>query len=149
VPVLQVAIEPLTGLLTRIAVLVSVLAIVHRATSGWTRRRVLGFVLLAVVGFLAGGVPEGRHVGGWLAAGALLGATLPLVYVGVLRLDLTMAPIAVGTMAAIAVIVRGAQRAFPGALPGSIAAALLMAVLAWWCFGTLRRWRERAESAGV
>ena len=58
-----------------------------------------------------------------------------------LRGDLTMIPIALGTMMATGVLMRGAQRPFPGALPGAVAAAVLTALLAWWLHRALRRWR--------
>jgi hypothetical protein len=34
---------------------------------------------------------------------------------------------------------RGAQRAFPGALPGSIIAGVLTLLVAWWLFVALRK----------
>jgi hypothetical protein len=42
-------------------------------------------------------------------------------------------------MIAAGAIARGAQGAFPGALAGSLAAALLLAVVSWFWFRALRR----------
>jgi hypothetical protein len=58
-----------------------------------------------------------------------------------------MVPLALGTMSAIGALARGSQRAFPGALLGSIAAVLVVALTAWWAFRVLRRWRAHATSA--
>ena len=40
---------------------------------------------------------------------------------------------------ALGALMRGAQRTFPGALPGSIVAAVLTLLLAWWLFSAVRR----------
>jgi hypothetical protein len=41
-------------------------------------------------------------------------------------------------MIAIGTIARGAQRPFPGALPGAAIAALVALALGWWLFRALR-----------
>ncbi len=144
VPALAVALEPLAGFLTRAAVLLSLLVSVQHITLGWTRRRVLAGASVALVGFLGAGAPAGSQLAGWIAAGLLLAAGLLGAYATLLRADLTLIPIALGTMMAIGVLMRGAERAFPGALPGALAAAVLTAVLAWWLFRTLRRRRQES-----
>jgi hypothetical protein len=141
VPVLSVALEPLAGFLTRAAIILSLLVNVTHATLGWTHRRVVAGVVLTLVGFLAAGAPAGSEMSGWAGAGAVLAVGLLATYTTVLRADLTMVPIALGTMIALGALTRGAQRPFPGALPGSLVAAALTALLAWWLFRALRRWR--------
>jgi hypothetical protein len=42
-------------------------------------------------------------------------------------------------MMALGALMRGAQRAFPGALPGSILAAALTLLLAGWLFRAVRK----------
>ena len=148
IPPLAVLLEPLGGFLTRAAVLLSLLVSVHHLTFGWTRRRALGAAAVALVGFLGAGAPAGSQMMGWAMAGVLLGIGLLASYATVLRADLTMIPIALGTLVAIGTLGRGAQRPFPGALPGALAAAVLTALLAWWLFRALRRWRE-ASGSGV
>jgi Mg2+/citrate symporter len=71
---------------------------------------------------------------------------LLIAYTTLLRADLTMIPIGLGTMMAIAALARGAKQPFPGALPGSIAAVVVIAAVAWWLFRALRRWRARTVS---
>ena len=56
-----------------------------------------------------------------------------------LRFDPTLIPITLGTMAAVRAISNGAQRPFPGALMGAVAAAGLVLALSWWWFRLLRR----------
>jgi hypothetical protein len=46
-------------------------------------------------------------------------------------------------MSAVSVLARGAQRSFPGALAGAIVAVVAIALLGWWWFKALRRWRAR------
>jgi len=142
VPALAVALDPLAGFLTRAAVLLSLLVNVHQVTLGWTRHRALAGAVVALVGFLGAGAPAGSQLAGWAAAGLVLAVGLLAAYATVLRADLTMVPIALGTMMAIGALAQGAQRAFPGAFPGALMAAVLTALLAWWCFRALRRWRR-------
>ena len=143
VPVLAVAIDPIASFLTRLAVLGSLLAFVHVGTAGWTRRRALGAIALAAAGFLGAGAPAGMHAGGWALAGLIFAAALPFVYVTLLRADLTMVPVALGTMMTLGVLAGGAERPFPGALAGSILAAILLAAISWMWFRALRRARAR------
>jgi hypothetical protein len=72
----------------------------------------------------------------------VLAAALVALYVTLLRFDLSMVPIALATMVAVAALARGAQRAFPGALAGSIAAVFLIAGGAFLFFGLLRKQRQ-------
>ena len=141
VPVLATALEPLAGFLTRAAVLLSLLASINQITLGWTRRRAIAGAIVALVGFLGAGAPAGAQVAGWAAAGLVLALGLLAASATVLRVDLTMIPIALGTMMALGALMRGSQRAFPGALPGALAAVVLTAILAWWLYRALRRWR--------
>ena len=68
-------------------------------------------------------------------------------YLALLRFDLTLVPLAVTAMSAVGALARGAQRAYPGSLPGSVAAAALLMLVGWWCFVALRRARARGPSA--
>ena len=147
VPPLDVATSPVSGFLTRLAVLLALFTGVDAITAGWTRRRVFGIALLAVAGALSGTAPIGSAVTGWLAAGALMAVALAAGYVLLLRADLSMLPLVLGTTAVIAAVGRGAQRTFPGAFVASIAAALVIAAVAWLWFRGLRRAADRARAA--
>jgi hypothetical protein len=97
--------------------------------------------MLAILGFAAAGVPEGVHFGGWAVAVLALAVGLITAYATVLRFDLTMVPIALGTMIAIGAIFRAAERPYPGAVFGIVAGAALALLLGWWWFKALRRAR--------
>jgi Type II CAAX prenyl endopeptidase Rce1-like len=144
VPTLDVAIQPIAGFLMQTAIILSLLASVNLMTAGWTRRRGVVAIGLLLVGFLGAGGPVGSNLTGWLAAALLTSGGLLLVYSTLLRADLTIVPVALGTMLAIGSLARGMGRAFPGALPASILAAALIAGIAWWWFHALRRARARA-----
>jgi hypothetical protein len=146
VPLLQVAIDPVPGLLTRTAVILATLAAIDRITSGWTRRRALAAAALALIGFLSAGVPAGSRLGGWMAGGLVMAAGLPAIYVTLLRFDPTMVPIVLGTMAAVAALMRGAERPFPGALAGSLVAVLMVALVALSLWRALRPVADAAKS---
>ena len=141
VPILQLAIDPITGFLTRTAVVLATLVSIDRFTAGWTERRILAMAAVVLIGFLAAGTPIGVHLRGWLLAGAVTSIAFALVTGTALRFDLTMVPVALGTMIVLGALARGAQRAFPGALVGSWLGALVVAMAAWWLFRLLRSTR--------
>ena len=138
VPLVAETIGPIAGFLTRIAVLTAALLTIERITHSWTRQRAAGAIALAAIGFLSAGEPSGGHAAGWALAGVLFAGALVLSYVTLLRFDITLVPVALGTMTAVGVVARGAQRPFPGALPGSILGALLVGLLAYWWLKALR-----------
>ena len=80
-------------------------------------------------------------MGGWALAGVLLAAALMVAYATLLRFDITLVPVALGTMMGVAALARGVQRPFPGALPGSLVAIILIALLAYGWFKALRSFR--------
>jgi hypothetical protein len=147
-PLVDVVLDPVTGFLTRTAIVLATLVTIDHLTIGWTRRRALGLAALAVIGFLAGGAPAGLHMGRWALAGLLTMVALEAAYVFLLRFDLTIVPLAIGVMMAVAAIARGAQRAFPGELLAAIASAIVVVLLAMWMFSALRRARA-AQAATV
>jgi hypothetical protein len=144
IPVLATTLEPAIRVLMATAVMLPTLLTVDHLTLGWSRHRVLGVLLLALVGFAAVGVPATTHSMGWLIAIAALGAALTVAYVTVLRFDLSMVPLAVGTMTAAGALARGIGRAYPGALGGAVGGALLAFALGLWWFSALRKARTRA-----
>jgi uncharacterized membrane protein len=125
------------------AVLVSAMVTIDHLTHGWQRRRWLGILFLALVGLAAAGVPAGLALTGWLLGAVVIMAAAIAAYVTLLRFDPTMVPLAVGTMVAVTTLIRGAERAYAGALTGSIAGAVIAAALGWCWFRLLRRARAR------
>ena len=86
----------------------------------------------------AGGIPAGSYAAGWALAGVITAAALVLIYVGLLRFDITLVPLALAVMSAIGVLSRGAERAYPGALAGSVLGAAALVLLGWFWFRALR-----------
>ncbi len=146
IPILQIALDPVTGFLTRVAVLMATLAVLEQFTLSWTRRRLLAVIVLGIIGFFAGGLPAGSHTAPWIAAGLVLAAALIVAYATLLRFDPTIVPVAMGAMTIVSSIGRGIGRAFPGALSGSVVAAVLVAGLGWWWFRALRRARTAIDA---
>jgi hypothetical protein len=149
VPIAAVALDPIAGLLMRMAILITTIAVIDRITDGWTRRRAAGVVTLLALGMLAAGAPQNDGLIAWLVPAALVGAGLIVGYVWLLRADLTMLPVVLATMTAVGGLTRGAAQPFDSALAGSILGAVFSAALGWWWFRLLRRSRERAVTASA
>jgi len=138
VPLVAAVTGPLGGFMTRMAIVTATLAMIDRACASFTRRRALSVAALAAIGFLAGGTPAGSHAGGWAIAGLLTAAALAILYIGLLRFDITLVPLALAVMSAIGILARGAEPAYPGALAGSILGAAALIALGWFSFRALR-----------
>jgi hypothetical protein len=95
-------------------------------------------LLLVLVGFAAIGVPSTTQVSGWLIGVAAISAALIVAYISVLRFDLSMLPIAVGTMTAAGGLGRAMERAYPGAVAGALAGIVVALITGWWLFGAVR-----------
>jgi len=146
-PLLKAVLDPATRVLMASAVILPTLLTVDHFTSGWTSRRVPAALLLALLGFAATGVPPTVHTAAWLLTALGIAAALTVAYITVLRYDLSMVALAVGTMTAAGALARGAERSYPGALAGGLAGALVALALGWWWFAALRRARVRAVAA--
>jgi hypothetical protein len=68
----------------------------------------------------------------------LLGAAVSAAYLTVLRADLSVLPLVLGPMAAVAAVSSGLEQPFPGALLGSLLGAVLTMLVSWWLFRALR-----------
>ena len=109
-----------------------------RATDGWRRQRpaavILLFVVLSVLQ-LTGGATS---IGLWLGTAATNSALMVIVYVLVLRHDLTVLPLVLGVSVATGALADGFPRAFPGALPADVLAAATLVTVGWWLTRSLR-----------
>jgi hypothetical protein len=146
-PALQVVLAPITSWMTRTAVILATLVMIERWTVGLTHRRLPAIAALVVIGVLATGAPEGHHIGMWAAGAAITTAGFLVAYLWLLRFDLTMVPLSLGTMSAVAILARGVQQPFSNALLASIGGAILIEALAFWLFAALRRARAEAVAA--
>ncbi len=146
VPIAATATSKLLMLIVSTVTLLVLLSTVDHATKGWTTRRGLFGLLLAIAGGLLGGAPESQTIGRWLVTAGLAGAVLVGAYVFVLRFDLSLTPVVMATMTGLTHIREGVEGAFPGVLAGSLIGVAVTACTAWWMFRLLRQ--ARARSAG-
>jgi hypothetical protein len=138
VPFVAAATVPTVTALSRIVVLLVVVAAANRVTGHWTRRRVSGALLLGIAGGLLGATGGSQNMLPLIASAAVIGALLAGVYVGVLRHDVSVVPFAVATLTAAGTLREGWLRAYPGALAGAIAAVVAIWVVAYWLFRALQ-----------
>jgi hypothetical protein len=138
VPFLSATTNPIVAMLTRLIVLLLIVAAVDRITAGWTRRRVLAAALLWIVGGLLGATGSPENLLPWIASAAVAGTLLVAAYILVLRLDVSVVPFAVAVMTTTGTLREGWSQAYPGALPGAIVAVSMMWAMAYGGFRALR-----------
>jgi CAAX prenyl protease-like protein len=139
VPLAASAVSPIVTLLTRIVGLLLVVSIANRATAGWTRRRALASVLLAVMGGVLGTAGSPADLGPWIVSAIGIGLLFVAAYIFVLRHDVSIVPIAAAMMTMPGVLREGWAAAYPGALTGAIVAVLVMGAAAYVWFRALRQ----------
>lgn len=138
-PVLQSGLAPVGSLILRTVVVTAVLLFVDRMTLGWTEHRTRGALVLFVFGFLGTAEPGAGPVAGWMLAGLIGAAWFIAAYALLLRADLTMVPVALGTVLVVQRLGTALASSFPGALAGAPAAMVVAALVTWWLFTALRR----------
>jgi MFS family permease len=138
-PALGVAVAPVPGVILRTVFVFVLLTLAHRVTRAWTTRRVLGALVLVVLGGLAGAESPGDGLVAWAVSGLASGVLLWAAAALVLRSDMTLVPLAVGTMAVLSAAREGAFRAFPGAAAGAALAVVLTTLVTWWWWAECRR----------
>ena len=142
IPFLSAADGPVVTMLTRVVVLLLMVAAVDRITAGWTRRRVLAASLLWIVGGLLGASASPENLPAWIASATLIGGMFVAAYIFVLRDEVAPLPFAVAVMTMTGTLREGWSRAYPEALAGAIVAVVVMWAVAFWWFRALRQRRQ-------
>jgi hypothetical protein len=136
-PWLTTALGSLSAFITTATLMLLVFVGLHRWTAGWTTRRESTPVMLLLVGLILAGRQPLESITGWLLLGTLVGASLWVAYVWVLRFELSLIPPAAAVLAIAANLSRALGNAYPGAMAGSLVAVVLIAVAAVWWHRTL------------
>jgi hypothetical protein len=130
IPWLATGLGPIAGWITGTTLMLLVVTLVHAATKGWSCRRLPFSILLVLLGLVLVGKDGIETIPLWLASGLGAGVVLWAAYVTILRFNMALLPVAMATFSILATLRQGALNAFPGAVTGSVIAALLTAVLA-------------------
>jgi len=128
VPPLASALAPISGVLGLGAFLLTMFAILHRMTDGWTRQRLALGALLFLVAGLTTPFGSADTVALWVESVVLSGLLAVVAYAIILRFDLTLLPIVAGTIAALSGVRTIQLRPYPGAALGG-ALELIVAIV--------------------
>ena len=115
-----------------------VFAGINRFARNWTKNRVACGVLLFLFGFVIVGSRGIQTIPSWLLEGAIAGCLVLAGYWLVLRYSARPVLIALGAMLILGSLKQGVYAAYPLSLPGSLAAAVLIALAMWF-------WNRRIE----
>ena len=138
-PFAAAALGPIAGYVTATAAVMLIFGATGRITRGWTRRKLLGGILLVVVGVVLSGAGLGQGPAIIFVSGLITGLAMLAAYVFVVRFHMTIVPLAVATMVILGQLPESANNAYPGAVSGSLLGAAIIAVIAWWWFNELQR----------
>jgi hypothetical protein len=111
IPFVEVATDPIAGFLTRLAVLLAMFIGIDRLTNGWTRWRIPAAIALCLSRLRCRRTTAGATVSGLVGGRALTGAALVVSGVTLLRIDLSMTPLVLGS-AILGALARSARRPF-------------------------------------
>ncbi|MCA9742141.1 CPBP family intramembrane metalloprotease [candidate division KSB1 bacterium] len=137
VPLLPISLGPLSGFITRTAILLLVFVGLNRLTQNGTKNLSFLVAIFLLVGLVFSGTTGIATIGSWLISGMLIGLALWAVYHFVLRFEPAMIPIAVATLAVFAQFKGIAHNAVPGAIVGAVLAIFLICTSAFLWFNAL------------
>lgn len=129
VPLFKDALTPIAVMLTRSVVLLVLARGADWFSKGWTERRAATAVLLFLCGATAGHLGTGGTAALWLGQAAVSGLVFVAAYALILRHDLSLAPVAIGTMVAWGLIRPAIWSAYPGATAGAVLGFVAVAAI--------------------
>jgi hypothetical protein len=149
IPAVGPALDALSRLIMTGLLVLYVIALVDRFSRGWSRMQPLaglGLFLFGLVG--AGAAPS--SVERWLVSGVMSGALLVVMYVLVLRRDMTLLPLVIAGWMALQRCQQLVLNAYPGAIVGQGLAVIVLLAFGFWWWRTLNsKPKDLAESAGL
>jgi hypothetical protein len=142
-PLAAAVLDPIPRLLLRSITLLALLTAVDDVTRGWTRHRAISGALLVVAGSVLSAPADPSSISQWLSAASITGVGLLAAYVLLLRHDLAMTPVAMGTLTVLQQI---PDVGTSGAVMASLIEVAVTAIAAWWLFRLLGRERDAVTS---
>ena len=130
-PCLAAALAPVPGYLTLALMALLVVTSANTLTAHWTRRRAAAAVALVFVGALLAPRTSPDDLLAWVAAGLLGGVLLLGAWLWVLRHRPALVVLAAAAMTVPDILDSGWDRAYGGALPGSLLGAAVVSLIAW------------------
>ena len=137
VPWLAAALAPVQGYLILTLMALLVVTSANTLTAHWTRRRAAVAVTLVFVGALLAPRTSPDDLLAWAAAGLLGGVLLLVAWLRILRHRPALVVLAAAAMTVPDILDSGWDRAYGGALPGSLLGAAVVSLIAWRWFAHL------------
>lgn len=129
-PLVAAALGPISSWVTGTVLVLTAVAVLHAASSGWQKRTGLLSALIVVLGLVLAGAGAVETIPLWLVEGLLTGLVLLAVWVLAVRHHPAIVPLVTAAGAVLTAIERVIVGAYPGAAIGSVIAAVLIVLLA-------------------
>ncbi|MFQ5629855.1 MAG: CPBP family intramembrane glutamic endopeptidase, partial [bacterium] len=130
-PVASAALGPVSGFITRTAILLLLVAGINRFTKGWTQLQAPFVAALILIGIIFAGTTGIESIASWLLTGLGTGIVLFFVYLFVLRFDLAIVPPALAVLSIANQARHIVQNVYPGAIAGAVLAIILLGLAAF------------------
>ncbi len=125
-PFVSAAFDPIGVLLARTVFLTLVVAGANQLSAMWTRQRLPVGLLLVLLGGVLGNAGSPRDLLVWIGMSVVIGLLFLVIYVVVLRHDVSLVPIAACVMTSLGALREGLAAAYPGSLVGAIVSVVAM-----------------------
>ena len=137
IPWIGAALAPLHRFIVVALAVLLIVTSVNSITANWTRLRIPGVTGVFLIGMLLAPGPTPNDVMSWWLVGAVTGVLLLASYIWFLRTYPALAVLAAAALSIPPVLTSGLERAYGGALIGSLLATAGIFYLAWRWFNEL------------
>jgi hypothetical protein len=130
-PLLATTLDPISGWIGGTVFVLLIYSIVDAVSRGWSQNRLFMTGALILTGFVVAGADGVSTLARWVAEGSLTGVVVWAAFLLVFRHHVALVPMTAATISATAVVREGIMHAYPGALAGSVVAAVLIMALGY------------------
>ncbi|MFO7888830.1 MAG: CPBP family intramembrane glutamic endopeptidase [bacterium] len=138
VPILNDGLSPVPDYILSTTLFLLIITTADRLTKNWKKRKIIFAVLIILTGFLASGIST-ESLPFFLLIGLIKGIVYLLAYVSVFRYNLSLIPLATGSLAIVKILQQGVMNAYPTAIPGAVLAIILIGVVSVYWYQLLKQ----------
>jgi len=138
VPILNDGLSPIADYILSTTLFLLIITAADRLTNNWNQRRIIFAVLIVLTGFLSS-VGSAENLSFFLLSGLIWGIMYLLAYILVFRYNMSIIPLAMGSLTIVGILRQGIMNAYPAAIPGKILAIILIGFVSVYWYRLLQK----------